>query len=502
MRARWVSWMSVWVGVVAVAAVAASAAGDRNTGFGSGGAVTSAIGNWPYASASALVLQPDGKLVAAGDGYAGERSGAFALVRYDETGQLDPSFGSGGTVTTAIGKRAGARALVLQPDGKLIAAGYGGTFANRKFALVRYDTNGRLDRSFGNGGIVTTAMGGFAGAQALVLQADGKLVAAGYGSTDRFLPGTTFALARYDKNGRLDRSFGNGGTVSTEIGSGDDAEALLLQADGKLVAAGYDSEASSFLALARFETSGRLDRSFGNSGTVTARRRLGWAEALVLQPDGKLVAAGDDSPNNDRSSRFALFRFDKNGRLDRSFGNGGTVTTAIGKLASATALVLQPDRKLVAAGYGGTRTSGKFALVRYNKNGRPDRSFGNGGTVTTTIGTTPASPHWYSSRTESSSPPATATASSRSSVTTVLDASTSNDGRPGPPETTARSTRRRRSGYISNARAGDRPHSSIHSIRRVCTERRVARLGLHSTPRVLPSSDGHEADGLGRGTSS
>ncbi len=379
--------MSVWVGVVAVVAIGASAAGDLNTVFGSGGTVTSAIGTWPYASASALVLQPDGKLVAAGHGYAGERRGTFALVRYDETGQLDPGFGSDGTVTTRIGERALVSALVLQPDGKLVAAGCGGTYANRKFGLARYDTSGSLDRGFGNGGIVTTAMGGFAGAQALLLQPDGKLVAAGYGSTDRYLRGTTFALARHDKAGRLDRSFGKGGVVATTIGSDAGVAALVLQPNGKLVATGSASEALGFLALARYDKAGRLDRSFGNGGTVTT-----WvggeagAEALVLEPDGKLVVAGYASTDNWRSIKLALVRYDKNGRPDRSFGNGGTVITAIGKVASATALVLQSDEKLVAAGYGGTRTSGKFALVRYNKNGRLDRSFGNGGTVITAIG--------------------------------------------------------------------------------------------------------------------
>ena len=332
--------------------------------FGSGGTATAAIGGG--ASTWALVRQPDGKLVAAASNGKGARS-RFALTRYGADGRLDRSFGNGGTVTTAIGKGAGAESLILQPDGKLVAAGH----SSGGFALARYDRSGRLDRSFGSDGTVTTEIGKHAVAQALVLQPDGKLVAAGSSGAS---PHRMLALARYDRNGRLDPGFGNGGTVTTAIGTDAGAAALLLQPDGKLVAVGHGGRLNAFtFALARYDGNGHLDPSFGRGGTVTTKIGDGsGAAALVLQPDGRLVAAGSAFFEPDLDD-FALTRYGANGQLDPGFGNRGIVTTAIGKDAGAAALVLQPDGKLVAAGYRGDGRNFTFALARYDASGRLDR---------------------------------------------------------------------------------------------------------------------------------
>src|SRR6266511_1932370 len=159
----------------------------------------------------------------------------------DSPGDLDPTFGVGGVVTTPI-LRGGAQALVLQPDGKLVAAGKGGDH----FALVRYNPDGSLDTSFGSGGVVTTAIGAYGdGAFALALQPNGKLVAAGYASPTKFPD--YFAVVRYNPDGSVDRTFGADGTVTTPSGV---AEALALQPDGKLVAVGEGG--SGGFRLARY----------------------------------------------------------------------------------------------------------------------------------------------------------------------------------------------------------------------------------------------------------
>ncbi len=293
------------------------------------------------AHANALVLQPDVKLVAAGSG-----NGDFALARYNADGSLDTSFGTSGKVTTDFGTTTdSAFALVLQPDGKIVAAG--GTF------MARYNADGSLDAGFGTGGKVTTA--GF-GAVALILQADGKLVAAG----DLFAPATNdnFGLARYNPDGSLDTSFGTGGEVLTDFGGEEFANALVLQPDGKLVAAGTTG---SDFALARYNADGSLDTSFGSGGKVTTAG-FGSARALVLQPDGKLVAAGDGFPPLATSDDFGLVRYNSDGSLDTSFGTAGKILTDFGGTnEAATSLVLQPDGKLVAAG----SSNGDFALARY-----------------------------------------------------------------------------------------------------------------------------------------
>jgi uncharacterized delta-60 repeat protein len=318
----------------------------------------------------------------------------FALARYNPDGTLDPSFGTGGKVTTGFaGGFAGARALALQPDGKLVAVGMVETAMTRAFALARYNPDGTLDPTFGIGGKVTSDLpGSKAEAAAVVLQADGKLVAAGNtvtGDTSDF----DFALARYNPNGTLDLTFGTTGKVTTDIagGSFDRAAALALQPDGKLVAAGNTvTGANSDFALARYDTNGALDTTYGAAGKVTTdiAGRSNLASALAVQPDGKLVAAGSALADN---LDFALARYNSNGTLDTTFGTGGTVTTDIADGPDrAAALILQPDGKLVAAGDAETGGSTDapvryFALARYNPNGTPDPAFGTDGKVTTDI---------------------------------------------------------------------------------------------------------------------
>src|SRR6266542_226493 len=297
-----------------------------------------------------------------------------AHAQQARSGSLDPSFGRNGKVTTSFGSKlsAQANALALQRDGKIVAVGTRSTpeFTSPQFALARYNANGSLDASFGTGGWVMTHFGSGTGTGvgALARQPDGKVVAAGGASngTD-----TDFALARYNPNGSLDTSFGTGGKVTTPIGSGDDqARDIALQADGKLVAVGYSSdEGGAFtmdFALVRYAADGSLDTSFGGTGKV--RTNLGPAYddafALVLQPDGKLVAAGYSDTGSEGD--FALARYKANGSLDTSFGTDGKVTTSLYPGSGvAFALARQPDGKRVAAGYSPYTSRGDFALVQY-----------------------------------------------------------------------------------------------------------------------------------------
>src|SRR5437660_960419 len=279
-------------------------------------------------------------------------------------GSLDATFGTGGKVTTSFSGSADMNALVVQPDGKLVAAGWDAS--QSAFGLARYNTNGSLDSTFGTGGTVSTPIGiDTYGASALVLQSDGKLVAAGDAWKDTV--DADFAVIRYTANGSLDTAFGTGGKVTTSFGSQeDDAYALVVQPDGKLVAAGVVFNGVRWdFALARYNTNGSLDTTFGTGGkVVTAIGTDGdGASALVLQPDGKLVAAG----NTEASTRdFVVVRYNATGTLDTTFGTGGKVITAVGTGDDvAFALALQPDGNLVAGGYAANAGTDAFALVRY-----------------------------------------------------------------------------------------------------------------------------------------
>jgi uncharacterized delta-60 repeat protein len=291
---------------------------------------------------------------------------AAAAPARAKAGDLDPSFGTGGKVTTDLtGSEDNANGLVIQPDGKLVAAGGAGPGTSRDFGLARYRRNGTLDPSFGTGGLVTTDFFGFTdAAQALVRQPDGKLVAAGAAfSTDTF--NFDFALARYHPNGTLDASFGTGGKVTTDLtGGGEDvAFALALQADGNLVAAG--GRGGDF-ALTRYHTDGTLDTSFGTGGKVTTDFVGGddIVFALAVRPHGKLVAAGRAFTG--ASEDYALARYQPNGTPDPTFGSGGKVTTDFnGGFDQALDLVVQTDGKLVTAGQVGAPTVEDFGLARY-----------------------------------------------------------------------------------------------------------------------------------------
>ncbi|MGI8849886.1 MAG: hypothetical protein ACR2HT_06930, partial [Pyrinomonadaceae bacterium] len=340
--------------------------GSLDASFGNGGKVATPSGTIFYA----VAIQPDGKIVIAGRIVTSNAD--FVLIRYNKDSSLDTSFGTGGIVITPISSLADiAYAVAIQPDGRIVAAGSSGPFPSVDFALARYNPDGSLDNSFGTGGKVITNINNSANiAYAMALQPDGKVVAAGFsGDSNR-----DFALARYNTDGTLDNSFGTGGSVTTSIGSGnDEAYAVAIQSDGRIVAAGYSFERRFDFALARYNTDGLLDTSFATGGKAITSfgRSGGFAYAMAVQSNGKIIVAGRTTYNNGAYSEFALVRYNPNGSLDSSFGRGGKVTTVIGNGSSVVrAVAIQPDGKIVAAGtiyysQGDGLLGSDFALARY-----------------------------------------------------------------------------------------------------------------------------------------
>jgi uncharacterized delta-60 repeat protein len=392
---------------------AQAAAGDLDPTFGNGGKVITDFFN-SEDECSAMVIQPDGKIVVAGTVVLSSFENEFALARYNPDGSLDPTFGNGGKVTTAFLNRFSERsgrvhALALQPDGKILAVGEArvGEFISIHIALARYNTDGSLDQNFGDGGKVTTHFSDLSFneediAFAVAIQPDGKIVTAGRRSSDFKINFSDFQLVRYNSNGSLDSTFGTGGQVTTQFlanpfGNICEARGVVIQPDGKIIAAGRfantldDPEpAFSDFALARYNTDGSLDPTFGSGGQVVTDFFGGadLATAIVLQPNGRIVASGIASGSNNFFG-FGMARYNTNGNLDASFGNGGKVLTFpagdnIGSVASA----LQPDGKIILAGpfvpFPFVRSIG-FVIARYNSNGSQDASFGDGGKVITSF---------------------------------------------------------------------------------------------------------------------
>ena len=373
-------------GICAAGAVLTEAS-SLDSSFGTGGKVTTPFGT-SFDIANAAVIQTDGKIVAVG--YSSINSNNdFALARYNTDGSLDTSFGTGGKVTTSIGNSYEiATSVVIQTDGKIVAAGYSYNGSNEDFALVRYNTDGSLDTSFGTGGKTTTPIANANDeAYSAAIQPDGRIVVGGYSSNGS---NNDFALVRYHTDGSLDTTFGTGGKVIMQFGSANDIiRAVVIQTDGKIVALGYFFNVSNNdFALARYNTDGSLDPSFGTNGKVSTAIGNSTDEifSAVIQTNGKIVIAG--CTNNGLNNDFALARYNADGSLDTSFGTGGKVSTPFGSSFDiANSVALQTDGKIVAAGFSRNPANEDFALARYNTDGSLDPSFGTGGKVTTQFGT-------------------------------------------------------------------------------------------------------------------
>ena len=311
--------------------------------------------------ATSVAIQEDDMIVVAGYSSNGTDND-FVLTRYTSLGALDTSFGAGGKVITDIvpGQDDLATSVAIQATGEIIVAGYSSNGTDNDFVLARYTSLGALDTSFGAGGKVITDIvpGQDDLATSVAIQATGEIIVAGYSSngTDN-----DFVLARYTSLGALDTSFGAGGKVITDIGAGsnDIANSVVIQDGGEIVVAG---SSDNDFALARYTTAGVLD-TFGIDGKVTTDigASTDTAYSVVIQADGKIVAAGT-SFNSGSNFDFALTRYTSAGVLDTSFGAGGKVITAIGTGSNeeAHAVAIQ-DQKIVAAGFAGD----DFALVRY-----------------------------------------------------------------------------------------------------------------------------------------
>jgi uncharacterized delta-60 repeat protein len=284
-------------------------------------------------------------------------------------GAADPGFGDGGIVTTDFA--AGwdqANALALQPDGKIVVAGSTVQGDSGDFAIARYNPNGSPDTSFGTGGKVTTDFGKSDFAYGVALQADGKIVAVGT-TADVLTGASDFALARYNANGSLDTSFGGTGKVITDIAGGNDqANAVAVQPDdGQILVAGFTKAATNDFAVLRYNPNGSLDPTFGGTGKVTTDFAGGddIATAMALQPDGGIVVAGF-------GAGYEVARYNPNGSLDTTFNGDGTVVTTVGNGGRGEAVTIQPDGKIVVAGYSFVIPGDAVVVVRYNADGSFD----------------------------------------------------------------------------------------------------------------------------------
>jgi uncharacterized delta-60 repeat protein len=358
---------------------------DLDLTFNGTGKVTTAIGSI-HDEGRSVAIQNDRKIVVAGYSFNGINND-IAVVRYNTDGSLDTSFGGTGKVTTAIDAGDdfgnGYSVAIQSHDGKIVVAAHSFNGANYDIAVVRYNADGSLDTTFNGTGKVTTDFGlGDDKSRSVAVQNDGKIVVAGSAFTGT---GLDFAVVRYNTNGTLDTTFNGTGKVTTAIGSSlDEATSVAIQKDGKIVVSGAsDHPTTSYdWALVRYNTNGTLDTTFNGTGKLTTDfNNIEGSLGVAVQSDGKIVAVGHSQVVD---TDLTLVRYNPNGSLDTTFGGTGKVTTDVGVGDFAFSVAIQSNGKIVVSG------SPWITVARYNTNGTLDAAFNGTGVVTSFVGSSSA----------------------------------------------------------------------------------------------------------------
>jgi uncharacterized delta-60 repeat protein len=385
-RGTLVSIASVAICLVFAGAAAGAVGGLDSSFSGDGKAVTDFTSRHDWASA--VVVQPDGAILVAGESGYG-RGARFGVARYRTDGTLDPSFGGDGKVRTDLTNGIDfAYDMALQADGKIVVAGEAGyLMSNPRIGVVRYNTDGTLDASFGGGDgmVITDVTRREDWGDGVSIEADGKIVVGG-GCGYTSDTGTVCAI-RYNPDGSLDSAFGVGGQKRIDITPVRDwANSVTLQTDGKIVLAGesgFGTRNPKFV-LVRLDGDGVPDPTFSGDGirTVDVTGYHDAALAVQIQADGKIVAAGGAGWTRVRPGRFAAVRLNADGSLDPAFSGDGMLTAAMPfRNSGANGLAVQLDGRLILAGYAG----GQIAVARFNADGTLDSSFGGDGRRTTAV---------------------------------------------------------------------------------------------------------------------
>lgn len=343
-----------------LAGQAHAAPGDLDTSLNGTGKVFTNLGvsiNW----ADDIEVLPDNKFLVVGSVNPG-----ILLLRYNSDGTLDTSFGSNGLVISNVSS-AGV-GVDVQSDGKIIVVGPGSSGA----VILRFNPNGSPDNTFGSNGIVTSSL---VGAADVAVQTDNKIVIVGYTQTT---PG--IAVRRFNSDGSVDTGFGNNGVTSTTFGENSQtASKVAIQSDGKIVVAGTaEGPGGHDFAVARFNVNGSLDGTFGGGTQRVTLNGIQICYGLAIQPDGKIILAGQNTTLNDNYD-FFLVRFNPNGSIDTDFG-GGLLTVNISPGPDYIYdIALQNDGKILAFGQTQEEFLTHFIVTRLNSNGSFDMTFGSGG---------------------------------------------------------------------------------------------------------------------------
>jgi uncharacterized delta-60 repeat protein len=336
--------------------------------FGNNGIVNPIVRE-TFNEAFSVLIQNDGKILLSGDGYKNGIS-TIVLMRFMPDGSFDKNFATYGIADSTFGIGESFSHIALQPDGKILLLGdyYPG------FILIRYNPDGTLDENFGDKGKILTAFGAGTVPTAIAIKPDGKIITAGnYGGGVGY---SKFLLAQYSTEGVLDESFGNKGVITTDFGKyGDLINSIAIQADGKIIAAGVtgvrDIGDVENMAIIRYNTDGSIDKDFGLDGktTIVFNDVNSKITDIVIEKDEKILLGGSTYQKLYYGDLdFLVSRLNLSGLLDSSFGTNGITLTDFGSYDGAEAIALQQD-KIILAGensINGENPHVNYALARYN----------------------------------------------------------------------------------------------------------------------------------------
>ncbi|MCP5094201.1 MAG: hypothetical protein GY943_01480 [Chloroflexi bacterium] len=342
--------------------------GDLDSTFGTNGVVETDLGG--HDVSTDIALQSDGKIIVVGSDFMNAFD--FVVIRYNSDGSLDASFGTNGKVTTDIGGIDYARGVAIQADGKIVVAGRSTVNGEPEFTLVRYNVNGSLDTTFDNDGIVLTRFSGVSSADdeayAIALQADGKIIVSGKADSK-------FALARYNSNGSLDNTFDDDGRVIDVSGT---ANSVLVQSDGKIIAVGGG------IKLIRYLADGSRDTTFGTGGEVVTTNFPLYMSGIdaALQADGKIVVVGNSYSQFSDITTYdiVILRYEIGGSIDTAFGTDGIVIQDFGMGGDqGIGVAIDRNGRILVSGTVHDVSAETFALIQFNTNGSLDTSFSGDG---------------------------------------------------------------------------------------------------------------------------
>jgi len=332
-----------------------------------------------------IIVDSYGDIIVAGYAYNGSNYD-FAVAKYNSNGSLDTSFSGDGKVMSDITSNYDrGYSAITDSSGRIIVAGVVGNDYNYNFAIIRYNSDGSVDSSFSqDSGQISTNYGDVSyDGYSMALDNEGRIVVAGYAHTSLV---SSFAITRYSSDGSIDTSFGENGNITTDITTGSESgQSVLIDSSNHIIVAGYAYNGVNYdFAITRYNNDGGLDTSFGNNGKVitdlTNNNERGYS--VVMDSSNHIVVAGYayNGVNND----FAIARYNSDGSLDTSFGNNGKVTTDFSAGSdNGQSVLIDGNGDIVVAGYVLNGSYYDFAIARYNSDGSLDTSFGNNGKVTT-----------------------------------------------------------------------------------------------------------------------